>query len=129
MRATFDDGDVIDQHPTKEDPVIYYVPSGEWARAIGMLVNPLYEEGRAAKVASSLLATSNLSAADDATLRRLVARLVQVLSKQNPAWSTWTAEWPAQVIERVGEGAIRKTFEESGWRQQGANNGVIEWTR
>ena len=50
MKQRFPDGDSIEQDPRGQDPLVYYVPDGNWARAVGVEIEPLYEEDKASVV-------------------------------------------------------------------------------
>ncbi len=47
MTKKFRGGDFIAQDVRGEDPLVYYVPAGDWTRAIGILIDPLHEEQQA----------------------------------------------------------------------------------
>ncbi len=132
MRRRFPDGDSIEQDPRGEDPLVYYVPGGDWARAVGLEIEPLYEERRAQSVTSRIWKDhlSRLEAMDDASLTRIIDRLAEVLSREYPGWKTWRTELPSWVLERIGPRIFRGVYEAAGWRSiPGSGETVVEWTR
>jgi hypothetical protein len=132
LRERFSNGDTIEQDPRREDPVVYYVPAGDWARAIGIEIAPLYEEHRATTVTSRLSGAheDRLSQLDDTALADFVARVAAVLSKWYPNWLSWSTEWPLPVAQRVGPHAVESAFERAGWHSSSPRvGGRWSWAR
>jgi hypothetical protein len=132
MRERFTDGDAIDQDPRREDPLVYYVRGGDWLQAVGLEIDPPYEEHEATQVRSRVYTDhqARLSGLDQAAVRLVIERLVNALSKAYPQWRAWTTEWPPFVIERVGVDTLGRLFASAGWhRVHSAGAGVLSWKR
>jgi len=94
--AKWDDGFVLDADPRREDPLYYYLRHGNWGAAIGIQVDPQYEEDKATSVSIQIF-SDHLSreAGMDATDRcEMYNRAILVLLKRFPKWSSVTLRSP-----------------------------------
>ncbi len=131
MRERLSDGDLIQRDSRGEDPLVYYLPGGDWNRAIGWEIEPLYEDHLATAVTSRVWPDheTRLAALDPAALLECISRTVAVLSRWNPGWTKWEARWPSFVLERVGPLPLGDAFHRAGWTLTEDVPGGSAWQR
>jgi hypothetical protein len=131
LQVDFSDGDSIRQDPRREDPLIYYLPAGEWSRAIGMKILPSYEEHEAKSVIIRFWEDhlASLQLMSDSELVLIIQRYAHTLSKWFSRWKDLTIEFPDWLVVRVGENAILQTFVDAGWQLQSKDINSFQWKR
>ena len=117
LKVKFSDGTLIMQEPTGEDPLVYYLPAGDWAHALGIEILPLYEEHKSTAVTIRFWKDhlAQIESLDDSELKVIVGRFADALSRHYSRWKKLTTEWPGWFPERLGETALTQPFAESGW--------------
>lgn len=131
MQVKFADGDQIYQEPRHEDPLIYYLPAGDWFRSVGVEILPLYEEHKARAVTLRFWADNleRLQTMSDSELVLIIRRYVQTLSKHFSRWKELMAEFPDWLTARVGESTILQTFVDAGWQLHSRDTVSFRWER
>jgi hypothetical protein len=118
LQADFSDKDRIYQDPRREDPLIYYLPAGDWSRSIGLEILPLYEERKSKSVTLRFFEDhlARLRSMTDSELTLIIQRYAHSLSKSFKHWKDLTIEFPDWLVGRIGEGAILQPFINAGWQ-------------
>ncbi len=131
MRVDFSDGDCIYQDPRREDPLIYYLPAGDWKRAVGLEILPLYEEHEAESVILHFYEghTARLQLMSDSDLLLIIQRYAHTVSKYFIHWKNLTTEFPGWFAARIGENALLQPFLDAGWQLQSKDAESIQWKR
>jgi hypothetical protein len=131
LNKKFSDGSRLFQEPTGEDPLAYYLPAGDWKRAVAIEMLPLYEE-RKAKIATIRFwedHVERLQSLADGDLLVIVERFVSTLSRHFSRWKQLSAEWPEWLIDRLGENALTQPFIDSGWQLVSTDSSSFVWRR
>lgn len=94
--SKWDDGFRIDTDPRREDPLFYYRRGEEWSSAIGVQVDPAYEEHQAAEVVVRVFPQHKalLAHFSDEEVEVLYGRIVKSLLKEYPNWLVVKVEFP-----------------------------------
>lgn len=129
MEIKFPDG-LIYQDPRREDMLFYYVPQGDWKRAIGMQLD---YDPRAAHPATFRFwkeSFTRLQSMNDADLALMIQRYAQTISKEGGGGrKAFTIELPDWFIARVGESGILQAFVDAGWRLQSKEMNSFHWVQ
>jgi len=128
--AKWEDGYVFEADPRGEDPLYYYMLDGGWGSAIGIEVEPLYEEHAASRVTIRVWPEHLPRWADlDAAQRRNVyPRVVSVLLRRFPKWSSVTLQ-SAHIPELTERGLVSAAFTEAGFSHSVSTSNEETWTR
>ena len=92
--AKWDDGYVFDADPRREDPLYYYMREGGWGSALGIEVDPLYEEHTASCVSIRVWPEHlpREAGMDSSEIHQMYPRVISVLLARFPKWSRVTLQ-------------------------------------
>ena len=114
--AEWEDGFVLNADPRRADPLYYYMRDEVWDSAIGLEVEPRYEEQTATEVTLSVfsehLAREKGMAAPER--RKMYGRVISVLLRCFPKWSrvTLRSDYLPEILE---EGSVQAAFKAAGF--------------
>src|SRR5262245_39846378 len=91
-RAKWNDGYVLDTDPRREDPLYYYMRGSDWGSALGLRVEPAYQEHKATKVCICVFREHEAREAGMQPTERkeMYSRIIPVLVTRFPKWSQIT---------------------------------------
>lgn len=129
MTTRFPDGDEIAIDPRDADPVIYYLPQGDWQRALGIELDPPYdaEQRRAVTVRLWGPHTDRFGALENPVLQETLERIVRFLSGHYSRWRRLTLDLPSWLTSRLGPEVLDGQLATLGWRRDTTVGRV--WTR
>ena len=114
--AKWDDGYVFDADSRREDPLYYYMRAGAWGSALGIEVDPLYEEDTATSVSIRVWPEHRpREAGMDATERQqMYHRVISILLARFPKWSRITLQ-SSYLPELMEHGSLSAAFTAAGF--------------
>ena len=85
----WEDGAALETDPRREDPLYYYVMSGDWASAFGFRVDPVGQESRTEAVSVSVTGAhrARFAALPGNDSAKILARVVQALAARFDRWT------------------------------------------
>ena len=128
--AEWNDGYIFDADPRREDPLYYYLRDGAWHSAIGIEVEPLYEEHKAARVTIRVWPDHlPREAGLEAIARRdMYPRVISALLSRFRGWSAVTFESP-RILEIRGDGLVSAEFKKAGFSCSVSTTDSETWTK
>lgn len=127
----WDDGSVLDTDPRREDPLFYYLTKGDWSKAIGFEVLPLYEEAGAEQVQISVFANHRPreAAIGDSEREQLYVRAIPALAKRHRKWRQLTLN-AIDLDQILASGALTDELQRLGFRRLiGSGRDQAAWSR
>ena len=127
----WEDGFVLDADPRREDPLYYYMRDGAWGSGIGVRVDPLYEEHKAANVTLSIFSEhlAREAGMDAAERLKMYHRIVSVLLGRFPKWSRVTLQ-SSYLPEIMVQDLVSAAFTSAGFLQSASTTPNEQtWTK
>jgi hypothetical protein len=114
--AKWDDGYILDADPRREDPLYYYMKEGGWGSALGIEVDPLYEEFTASSVSIRVRPEHLPREAGMSAKERfeMYPRVVSVLLARFPKWSQVTLQ-SSHLPELLEQNSLPAVFTAAGF--------------
>jgi len=128
--AKWDDGYIFHADPRREDPLYYYLRDGAWGSAIGIEVDPLYEEHTASHVTIRVWPQHlpREAGLETREWRDMYPRVVSVLLRRFPKWSSVTLQ-SSRLRELAELGLLAAAFTQAGFSQSISASNEQTWTR
>jgi hypothetical protein len=90
------DDSTLDCDSRREDPLYYYRPSHGWEGAIGIQIDPLYEEDKASEITIKVFDehSGRVDGHPEEFVLQMYTRLLSILTARFPQWTQITLSSP-----------------------------------